>query len=117
MSDRAKQVILGLLFWLAFSVPVVAAIVLLPLAIVAFACGADNIRPWVYHVGKALDQTVNAALFGGHPKETVSSHTGRWYTSGREVPLKFRLVMLLTNLFEADHAIKAIEAPFVNEPL
>ena len=117
MSDRAKQVLLGLLFWLAFSVPVAIAIVLLPFAIAAFACGADNLRPWVYRVGKALDQTVNAALFGGHPKETVSSHTGRWYTSNLNVPLKFRLVRLLTDFFEDRHCIKAIEEPFRNEGL
>lgn len=119
MSARAKQAILGFLFWLAFGVPVVLALIFLPFAIIAYACGADNIRPWVYRTGKALDQTVNAALFGGHPKDTVSSHCGRWYidTSGRRIPLRFKLVKWLTGLFEQDHAIKAIEEPFLNEPL
>ena len=117
MIARLRQAALGFLFWLAFGIPVLIALALLPVAIVAFACGAENIRPWVYRTGKALDQTVNAVLFGGHSKETVSSHTGRWIVSGRPIPLQFRAVWMLTDLFEHDHAVKAIEEPFVNEPL
>lgn len=117
MGSRAQQAILGVLFWIAFGLPILLSLIALPLFILAYACGADNVRPWVYRVGKALDQTANAALFGGHPKETISSHTGRWLISGRDVPWQFAAVDALTGLFERGHCIKAIEEPFRNEPL
>jgi hypothetical protein len=115
--ERFRQAALGLLFWIVFSIPVLLSIVVLPLFILAFALGADGVRPWCFRVGKALDQTANAVLFGGHSKETVSSHTGRWIVSGRNIPWQFAAVDLLTNIFERNHCVKAIEEPFVNEPL
>jgi hypothetical protein len=117
MIDRLKQAAIGFLFWVAFGVPVLLALVTLPLFILAYALGAENVRPWVYRVGKALDQTANAALFGGHPKETISSHTGRWIVSGRDMPFWVFMVERLTDIFEPDHCVKAIEEPFIGEPL
>jgi hypothetical protein len=117
VSDKIKQVALGFLFWIAFSIPVLLAIITLPFFILAFACGAENLRPWVYRVGKALDQTSNAALFGGNPKETVSSHAGRWIVSGRNMPAWVPVVDRATGIFEDDHCVKAIEEPFLGESL
>jgi len=119
MSPRARQVAMGMIFWLAFAPAALLTILLQPLLILIYAVGNDHIRDWIYRTGKAIDQLDNASIFGGHPKETISSHTGRWLldTSGRPIPLKFRFVNWLTNLFEKDHCIKAIEEPFKNLPL
>lgn len=117
MSARLIQVALGCLFWIAFAPVAIVGILLQPLTILIYAFGNDNIRAFIYRTGKALDQFDNALLFGGHPKETISSHVGRWLVSGRPVPWKFRTVAWLTNLFEKDHCIKAIEVPFLREPL
>jgi hypothetical protein len=112
MTDRVKQVLLAGLFWLAFGIPTFFIVAFLPVCIGLYACGNDAIRDWVYRVGKALDQLCNAALFNGFPQETISSHTGRYVKSGLPMPWKFRFVRWLTDLFEKDHAIKAIEPPF-----
>jgi hypothetical protein len=117
MSPRTKQVLLALLFWFAFAPAAVLGILCLPIGVLAYALGNDNIRDWVYRCGKALDQFDNACFFGGLPQETISSHTGRYVLSGQQMPLMFRFVRWLTNLFEQDHAVKAIEKPFVGEEL
>ena len=117
MSDRTKQVLLGLIFWVAFGPLAIVGIVCMPIGVLIYAVGNDHIRDWVYRCGKALDQFDNALIFGGLPQETISSHTGRWVVSKQPLPLKFRFVYWLTNLFEQDHAVKAIEPPFKDQPL
>jgi hypothetical protein len=117
MTVRTKQVLLALLFWFAFAPIAILGIVCLPVGVLLYALGNDNIRDWVYRCGKALDQFDNALIFGGLPQETISSHTGRWVVSGRPMPFKFQFVYWLTDLFEEDHAVKAIEEPFEKEPL
>lgn len=117
MSDRTKQVLLALLFWFAFGPIAILGIICLPIGVLLYACGNDNIRAWVYRCGKALDQFDNALIFGGLPQETISSHAGRWVLSGKPLPRLIRFVVWLTNLFEADHAVKAIEPPFVGQDL
>jgi len=117
VSDRTRQVLLGMLFWMAFAPVAILTILLQPVLIIVYALGNDHIRAWVYRTGKAIDQLDNASIFGGDPKETISSHCGRWVVSGLTLPLKVRFVVMLTNLFEQDHCVKAIEKPFINEPL
>lgn len=125
MDIRVKQVALGFAFWFVFVIPGVLCLILQPVGIAVYALGNDNIRAWIYRTGKALDQFNNAAWFGGNPKETISSHTGRWYqaehrTNGAvplAIPLRFQFVKWLTDLFEIDHVLKAIEEPFNDEPL
>lgn len=119
MTERTRQVVLGLAFWIVFAIPALICIAFQPVGILLYALGNDNIRAWVYRTGKAIDQFNNAAWFGGLPQETVSSHAGRWFidTSGRPIPLKFRFVTWLTDLFEQDHVIKAIEEPFIGSDL
>lgn len=92
-------------------------ILCLPLGVLAYACGNENIRDWVYRCGKALDQFDNALVFGGLPQETISSHTGRWVLSGQPIPWKFRFVIALTSVFEREHCLKAVEHPFVGAEL
>ena len=118
MSKTIRTSLMGLIFWAVFAPFAILTIALQPLLILIYAFSpSDKIRDWVYRTGKAIDQLDNAALFAGNPKETISSHTGRWYASGREVPLKFKVVHWITNLFEKDHVIKAIEEPFRDAPL
>ena len=117
MTPRAKQVILALLFWFAFAPAAVLGILCLPIGVLVYACGNENIRDWVYRCGKALDQFDNALVFGGLPQETISSHCGRWVKSGKPQPFKVRFVVALTNLFEKDHCVKAIEPPFADEDI
>ncbi len=117
MTARTLQVFLGLLFWVAFGPLAIVGIICLPLGILCYSFGNDNIRAWVYRTGKALDQLDNALIFGGLSQETISSHCGRWVLSGLPLPLKVRFVVALTNLFEEDHCIKAIEHPFIGMEL
>jgi len=117
MNDRTKQVLLALLFWFAFGPIALLGVLCLPIGIFCYALGNDNIRAWVYRCGKALDQFDNSLIFGGLPQETISSHAGRWVLSGQPIPWKFKFVIALTNIFEKDHALKAVEPPFVGQPL
>lgn len=108
------------LMWVAFTVPMLPVLLaLLPIMIVLYAItGKVSVRDRVKTIGKALDQLVNATYFSGHPKETISSHAGRWLTEAPERAPKWVFVISwLTNLFEENHCIKAIEAPFVGMPL
>ncbi len=117
MISTLKQAILGFLFWIVFAPFAIATIILQPIFIVVYLFGDGNIRDWVYRTGKALDQLDNAAVFGGLPQETISSHTGRYVLSGQPLPWKFKFVVWLTNLFEQDHAVKAVEPEFKDQPL
>lgn len=116
--NRLKITILGLLFWIVFTTS----------GILTFACqlcgifkylltGSEAERAWVTSTGQGGDGLSNASWFDGDPRETISSHTGRWLASGQPVPPKFRFVAWLTNLFETDHVTKAISAPFINSKL
>lgn len=120
---RLEVVILGLLFWIVFGLGTVITLAGQLVGIGAYALfGYEAARDWVYSTGKGTDGINNAAWFGGNAKETISSHTGRWIVSALasngqlKVPLKFRFVNWLTGLFETDHCVKAIEAPFIGQP-
>ena len=117
MSPRARQVCLGVLFWFAFAPFAILGILVQPITILIYACGNEHIRAFIYRTGKALDQFDNALLFGGEPQETISSHCGRWVLSGHPMPIKVRFVVMLTDLFEADHCVGAIEDAFKDAPL
>jgi hypothetical protein len=84
--------------------------------------GRDDLGQFIKRYGKAEDQAANAWCFDGHPKETISSHAGRWILAEREgrisrAPWWAHFVAWLTGLFEQDHVIKAIEEPFRGLPL
>lgn len=132
--NRAGKACAALLMWALFAAATAATLIVQPLAILVWlVTGQRSLYIWVNATGKAADQLVNAAIFGGHHKETVSSHAGRWYErrDGNphedppitpadpmiEIPMRFYLVHEITNLFEADHVLKSVEAPFRNAPL
>lgn len=120
MITRTQQTVVALLFWIVFGAGAVLTISGQLIGIAVFAVtGNDGVREWVFRTGKAVDQLNNAAWFSGHHKETISSHAGRWYLdmSGRPIPYRFRFVKWLTDLFEKNHVINAVEEPFLNLPL
>lgn len=67
----------------------------------------------------ALDKFCNSIYFGGDPRESVSSHTGRWLVSGQPVPFKFRLVRWWCEdvLRITNHCTDAIDSNFKDAPL
>lgn len=117
-KDRLKLVILGLLFWLVFTPGAVLVCICQFCGIFKYLfTGSVREQVWVTSTGQGTDGLNNAGWFGGDPRETISSHTGRWILSGKPLPLKFRFVRWLTNKFEQDHCVKAIQEPFRNQPL
>lgn len=114
-----------LLMWFLFSVGTVFVLMFQFIGTLIYvARGNDSIRAWVTKTGQGTDALNNAAWFGGDQRETISSHTGRWYqfvvdhpTEHITIPLCFRVVRWLTDKFEPGHVIKAIELPFVGRPL
>lgn len=115
---RLKIAILGLLFLFVFGAGVMLTLIGQLVGIGVYLCnGSDVVRSWVTGTGQGIDGVNNAAWFGGDPRETISSHTGRWIISTQPMPLKFRFVHWLTDLFETDHCVKAISSPFLKEPL
>ena len=125
MNPRLRTALMAFIFWLVFGIGVVLTLALQLIGIILFAfIGDEDLRDWIYRTGKGTDGINNAAWFGGNPKETISSHTGRWYQHAVdnpadhvEIPLRFRFVRWLTDHFEQGHVIKAIEKPFEGEPL
>jgi len=115
---RVGLFLAGLLMFVVFSIGVVLSLPLFAIAIVAFLLtGSDYAAEFVGFRGKSLDQVCNAVYCGGHPKETISSHAGRWIVSGLPLPVWVRVVRAVTDIFERDHCVKAIEEPFRGMPL
>lgn len=117
---RTVTALLGLIFWLAFSPLTIIVALFLWVPIVLYWLDIGNLRNFVYRVGKAEDQLLNAALIGGNPKETISSHVGRWVRAGRpkvKVWIMFVFVEWITGKFEENHCVEAIEEPFNREDL
>lgn len=128
INNRWQKATIGLLMWAIFALSALAVLVLQPVGILVYvATGNERIRDWVYRTGKAVDQLANAAWFHGHPKETVSSHAGRWLRAEglglaldaktTSVPSWVLAVRWLTDLVDAGHVRRAIETQFLDEPL
>jgi hypothetical protein len=68
---------------------------------------------------RLLDRIGNAVFFDGQIGETISSHTGRWFTdiSGRPIPWRFRVVKWVTDKFEKNHVIRVVDESFKGTPL
>ncbi len=123
--NRIAKAFVAVLMWIYFSTGLILMIVLQALGIVAWLfTGNKKIEEWVKVTGKASDQCNNAAFYHGHPKETISSHAGRWYRAyiNNEVeeylvPDWVFMVDRITDIFERDHVLKAIEKPFEDQPL
>lgn len=120
MKKRLGESVAALLMWAFFGTAIVAFLAVFPLLTVRYiVTGKPEHRDAVKRPGKALDQVVNCAYFGGNPKETLSSHAGRWLFEQHSLPVPWwvGVVEKITGLFEKDHVIKAIEAPFLGQPL
>jgi len=120
MKKRLGEAVAALLMWVFFGSAIVLLLAVFPLIILRYVVvGTESARNAVKLPGKALDQVVNCAFFGGHPKETISSHAGRWLFEqhGLPVPWWVDAVAKITGWFERDHVIKAIEEPFLGQPL
>lgn len=115
---RLALFIAGSLMFIVFGIGTIVALPLIAIALVVYLItGSEWCAEYVGFRGKSLDQVCNAYWCGGHPKETVSSHAGRWIVSGRPLPTWVRVVRVVTDVFEKDHCVKAIEEPFRNLPL
>ncbi len=120
MKKRLGEAFAALLMWLPFGIGAMVLLVAFPLLILRYiVTGKPEHRDAVKLPGKALDQLCNVTYFGGHPKETISSHAGRWLFEqhGLPVPWWVEVVARITDVFEEQHVIKAIEGPFVGQPL
>jgi len=119
IKKRLGEAFAALLMWAFFGAATMLLIAVFPLLILRYVLtGTAEARDAVKLPGKALDQVVNCAFFGGHPKETVSSHAGRWiFQRPDDAPWWAHAVDRITGWFEEAHVIKAIEAPFLREPL
>lgn len=106
-----------------FGVGSILAMPLVAAAIVVYAMtGSEWCEMYVGFRGKSFDQVVNTYWFNGHPKETVSSHAGRWLLAldageVKAVPLWVSVVDFVTDLAEKNHCRKSVEQAFFGMPL
>ncbi len=119
MKRRLGEALVAVLLWVIFGVGGLVVLVLFPLMVGRYVLtGNAAHREAVKNRGKALDQLFNVTFFGGNPKETLSSHAGRWLTEAPErAPWWVKVVATITGWVEKDHVHKAIERPFVGMPL
>jgi len=119
MKKRIGESIAATFMWIIFGVGAVVVLVAFPLLILRYAIlGTEDARNDVKLPGKALDQLFNSFFFAGNPKETLSSHAGRWLSEAPErAPWWAHVVDRITGLFEENHVFKAIEKPFIGLPL
>lgn len=110
--------LMHLVFGLSFALSWIATF---PILLIWIISGNEVIKDWIYSFGKAEDQAMNASMFGGDPKETVSSHAGRWIqkriSDDIVVPRWVRLVKWFTDIFSMEHVLNSIEQPFEDLPL
>lgn len=119
---RAAIALVTLMMYCYFALANIVAIIWLPFVIVWWVIrNLNSDRDYVYRVGKAMDQVANAANWAGNSKETVSSHVGRLIKREREqgvkAPAWAHFINNVTSVFQKDHCINSIEAPFINEPM
>lgn len=121
---RCAIAIAVMVMWISFGLVVWVGFVLVPFAVVAYVCRESE---WLYKriggYGQALDSCANTLFMDGHPKETISSHCGRYYetkygnlyknrpATNPEVVLPWQAIFVkwLTDIGEVDHVYKAVE--------
>ena len=114
----------ALIMWVLFGAIIAVAFCFVPVLMVAYVCTGSA---WLYSrvgaFGQALDSCANVPFMDGHPKETISSHAGRYYEAKYGNPYKNRgptqqdlvipwqakLVRWLTDMAEENHVLKAVE--------
>jgi prepilin-type processing-associated H-X9-DG protein len=124
MMRRLGIAFAAMVMWLLFGAVVWVTFVLFPLLTVAWVLrDSDWLRTRLTRYGQALDSAANVTFLDGHPKETISSHVGRYYTIKYGNPYKTIyasdpllflpwqcvFVKWLTDLAESDHVYHAVE--------
>lgn len=122
MKARLGKAIAALLMWFFFSAGALAVIFAQFIGIFAWLfTGDQRAFDWVKKTGKGTDALNNGAWFGGNVKETISSHVGRLIlyerATGIPSPMWARILAWVLNKFDDNHAIDAVEKPFLSEPL
>jgi hypothetical protein len=132
MKKRLGKAAAAAVMLFAFGLGSLLALPCVAVALLGFAVtGREGFGRYVSYRGKSFDQVCNTYWFNGHPKETISSHAGRYFEAkygnpykGRPatdpelvIPRWARAIAWLTNLAEADHCLKAVESAFVGMPL
>lgn len=123
MKSRLRKAVAALMMLVVFSVLVV--LVVIPACAIGTLLwllnGSEKIYVWVKKAGKSLDQCCNTLLPNGHPKETISSHVGRWILAEQEgrvrAPIWAHALNWVLHQFDDNHALDAIEEPFKGIPL
>lgn len=129
---RIALFLAGSFMLIVFGTGVLVALPMFALALVWFLItGSVTAQEFVSFRGMSLDQVCNAVYLKGDPRETVSSHCGRFYEAkygnpykrrpatnpDLVIPWRVQFVHRLTSLAEKDHVLKAVQAPFVGMPL
>lgn len=124
MSKRLLVAFAAMVMWLAFGLVVGAAFIVFPVLTAVWVCnGSEWLRDRLTKYGQALDSCANVPFLDGHPKETISSHVGRFYTArygnaykllpatnpDLVIPWQCVFVRWLTDKGEPDHVYKAVE--------
>ena len=124
MIFRLKIAIAALVMLVLFLTIIIPAAIAVPFLLVVYIfAGSDWLRSRVTSFGQGLDGAANVVFLDGHPKETISSHVGRWYEKkygnayeGRPpsipdlvIPWRARFVKWLTDKGEPDHVYKSVE--------
>ncbi len=124
MKKRLAIAFAAIVMLICFLTVIVGALVALPLFILGYVItGSDWLYARIGAFGHGLDSCANVPWLDGHPKETISSHTGRFYEAKYGNPYKKRpatnpdqvipwqaaFVKWLTDKAETNHVYKAVE--------
>ena len=124
MIYRLRIAFAALIMLVLFLLVIAGGVIAVLVFIVGYvATGSDWLRSRVTSFGQALDSAANVPFMDGHPKETVSSHAGRYFEAkygnaykGRPatqpalvIPWQAKFVRWLTDLAEPDHVLRAVE--------
>lgn len=125
MKKRFGICVAAIVMLVLFVIVIAVAVLCVPPLMLAYFIGGSE---WIYKrvgaFGQGLDQAANVPFMDGHPKETISSHAGRYFEAvygnpfkGRIVPSnptvvipwQAKFVKWLTDLAEKDHVLHAVE--------
>lgn len=124
MMKRIAIAFAAMVMWVLFGIEVWIAFIAFPVLCLAWIFNSsDWLQQRLTSYGQALDSCANVVFMDGHPKETISSHVGRFYEArygnpykGREMtrpdlvmPWQALFVKWLTDFAETDHVLKAVE--------
>lgn len=124
MIERVKLLFAALFMLIVFLLIIIVGVVLTIIFLIGYLItGSAWLRSRVTNFGIGLDQAANVVFMDGNPKETISSHAGRYYEAkygnpykgrpatrpGLVIPWQAVAVCTVTNLGEKDHVLNAVE--------